>query len=371
MDLASSTIKNVEALLAPISAEHPAGSDIRNDKSTTSPYQIIKAARNMARAAERNNMFDGVRNEADQHWRKILECAPDILMFHSKDLEIACWYTEALVRIHGFQGLRDGFTLIRELISQYWESLFPLPDEDGLETRTACLSGLNGEGNDGVLISPICSAFITEDISPGPFNFWQYQQALEFEKIVDEDTRAKKISKNGFSIEDIERTVNESSETFFINIRDNLSASIDEYQEISRLLEMHCAPQDAPPTSNIINSLTGCLGAICHLGKYKLPIENNPESVESNEKSTENINTLATATAKNSTLSRELAFKQLLEISEFFRTTEPHSPVSYMLEKAVKWGNLPLHELILELIPDSTSREHYGSLTGVKTNDEH
>jgi len=45
MDLASSTIKNVEALLAPISAEHPAGSDIRNDKSTTSPYQIIKEIR--------------------------------------------------------------------------------------------------------------------------------------------------------------------------------------------------------------------------------------------------------------------------------------------------------------------------------------
>ena len=371
MDLASPAIENVDALLVPVSAAHPAGIDIRNDRSATSPYQIIKDARNMARAAERNNLFDGKRNEADQHWRKVLDCAPNILISHGKDLEIACWYTEALIRTHGFQGLCDGFTLIRKLISQYWESLFPLPDEDGLETRTACLSGLNGEGNDGVLISPIRSVLLSEDISPGPFNFWQYQQALEVNKIVDEGTRTKKISQNGFSVEDIERAVNESSDTFFINIHDNLSASITEYQEISRLLEKHCALQELPPTSNIINTLTECLGTICHIGRYKLPADIDPESLESSENPSAKINTLTTAASQNSTLSREIAFKQLLEISNFFRTTEPHSPVSYMLEKAVRWGNLPLHELILELIPDSSSRDHYGSLTGVNTNDKH
>lgn len=364
--MASPATIDINALLEPISEDSPAGSNIRDDSSPASPYQTIKDARNSARAAERNNMFDGNNNEADQHWRKIFDLAPEILKSNSKDLEIASWYTEALVRIHGFRGLRDGFTLIRELISQYWEPLFPMPDEDGLETRTACLSGLNGEGSDGVLIAPIRSVLITEDLSSGPFNFWQYQQALDIQKIIDEEARASKISKNGFSLDDIERAVNESSDTFFIDLRDDLSTSIDEYREISRLLDEHCGPHEAPPTSNIINTLSDCLGAIKHLGQYKLPEESNPESHEAGEGAVESTS----ATANDNAQTREQAFRQMLEISEFFRKTEPHSPISYLLEKAVKWGKMPLNELIHELIPDSSSRDHYGSLTGVNTNND-
>ena len=73
---------------------------------------------------------------------------------------------------------------------------------------------------------------------------------------------------------------------------------------------------------------------------------------------------------KMSENARKDAFRQLSEISEFFRKTEPHSPISYVLEKAVKWGDMGLAELVRELIPDSSSREYFGSLTGVKTDDE-
>lgn len=370
--MASSVTIDIDKLLKPISEESPAGSDIREDRSPTSPYQTIKGARNAARAAERNNLFDSNNNEADQHWRTIVELAPDILASHGKDLEIACWYTEALVRMYGFQGLRDGFTLIRGLISQYWDPLFPLPDEDGLETRVACLSGLNGEGSDGVLITPIRSVCITEDIPPGPFNFWQYQQALEIEKIIDEEARASKAAKNGFSVADVERAVNESDDTFFINLRDNLRDSIDIYRETNQLLDELCGPHDAPPTSNILNTLSECLGIINHLGQFKLPSENEDKPVtgDNSPTSTGNSGSGAKPAAANNGLTREQAFQQLINIAEFFRKTEPHSPISYMLEKTVKWGKMPLSELMNELIPDSSSRDHYSSLTGVNTDND-
>ncbi|MFV9616772.1 MAG: ImpA family type VI secretion system protein, partial [Gammaproteobacteria bacterium] len=69
--------------------------------------------------------------------------------------------------------------------------------------------------------------------------------------------------------------------------------------------------------------------------------------------------------------SRADAFKKLTEISEFFRKTEPHSPISYILERAVKWGDMSLNDLIKELIPDSSARDTYGSLTGIKTDDDY
>ena len=63
-------------------------------------------------------MFAKENSEANDHWRKVAELAPDILKNQAKDLEIASWLTESLVRRYGFQGLRDGFKLIHGLIEQ-------------------------------------------------------------------------------------------------------------------------------------------------------------------------------------------------------------------------------------------------------------
>lgn len=369
--MASEEIIQMDSLLQPISEDNPVGDDIREDSSQTSLYYSIKDARSAARAAERNNMFDGNNSEADEQWRKILELAPDILQNHAKDLEIASWYTEALIRRFGFQGLRDGFKLMHGLIEQYWDTLYPLPDEDGVETRVASLSGLNGEGAEGVLIAPIRSVEITQGSEPGPFSYWKYQQALEIEKIIDETAKAEKASKLGFSTDDVDRAVTDSSESFYVNIRDDINEAMTTYRELSRLLDEYCGIENSPPTSNIINTLDDCLGAINHIGKYKMPSEDEDE--ESVDAQTGDSSAAGGASTKltGPIQSRSDAFKKLMEISDFFRKTEPHSPISYILERAVKWGDMPLDDLMKELIPDSSARGFYSSLTGVKTEDDY
>lgn len=368
--MASTALVDINSLLEPISEDNPVGSDIRDDPSPSSPYYAIKDARNSARAAERNSMFDGGSNEADDNWRKVLQLAPEILKDNAKDLEIATWYTEALIRRHGFQGLRTGFAVIRQLIEQYWDNLYPLPDEDGIETRVSSLTGLNGEGAEGILIAPIRNAYITEDEHPGPFNFWQYQQALDIDKIVDEEIRAEKAGKLGFTMEDIENTVTKSSDTFYIDLREDLNTCLEDYREISRLLDEYCGINDAPPTSNIINTLVETLGVINFIAKYKFPVESvGEESEDMDTSSTEAAPSGQTMTGGAIT-SRAEAFRHLSTISEFFRKTEPHSPISYVLDKTVKWGDMSLSQLMQELIPDSSSREYYASLTGIKADDE-
>ena len=365
--MTAAEIIDIDGLIAPVSEDTPSGSDVREDSSPNSPYYQIKDARNAARAAERNNLFEGNNSEADASWRSVAEKAPDILQNHSKDLEIACWYTEALVRRHGFQGLQDGFILIRHLLEDYWDALYPMPDEDGIETRVAPLTGLNGQGADGVLIVPIRNVSITAGEDPGPYSFWQYQQALDVQKISDESTKTKKQAAMGFSIDDIEKSVNASSPEFFITSSDAVSTCIEEYRRIGQLLDEHCGTYDAPPISNIVGVLEECLGAIKHLGKDKLPSESEADIQTEGEQTTTDGNSApAAATAGGPVQNRDGAFRQLLDIAEFFRKTEPHSPVSYLLEKTVQWGRMPLNELIGELIPDTSSREHYSSLTGVK-----
>src|SRR5690606_36453569 len=118
-----------------------AGIDARLDPSPNSIYQQIKTARNAARSAERSSLFGEPSQEAADHWRTVFELSPDFIAHTGKDLEVACWLTEALVRRDGFRGLRTAFELLLGLIDQHWNTLYPLPDEDGLETRVAPLAG--------------------------------------------------------------------------------------------------------------------------------------------------------------------------------------------------------------------------------------
>jgi type VI secretion system protein ImpA len=365
--MASPDIIDFDKLLAPIEGDSPAGSDMRQDVSPLSKYQAIKTARSAARAAERKGMHDGDSTEADEYWRKIIILAPDILTTQSKDLEIASWLTEALIRRHGFQGLRDAFKLIEGLIVNFWDGIHPLPDEDGMDTRTASLAGLNGEDGEGVLIAPIRKVPITEGHTS--YSFWQYQQALDINRSASEDIRLSKMEKLGFSLEDIEKAVNESSSDFYVNLLDDVVQAINAYTNVSAQLVQRCNSNEVPPTRKIIAILEECRGAINHIGKHKLPVPITETIQEPDSASATGVPQAKTAVTSGTINSREAAFAQLREIAKYFRTAEPHSPVSYVIEKAVKWGNMPLNELMIELISDPSSRKHYSELTGVASED--
>lgn len=362
----SPQVIDIGSLVAPISGENAVGVDLRKDTSPHSLYSRIRDARKAARAAERTNLFEEKKsNEAEEQWRVVLELVPQVLKEKTKDLEIACWFTEALVRKAGFQGLRDGFIVIRQLIESFWDNIYPLPDDDGIETRIAALTGLNGEGAEGVLIAPIRTSFITESGPDGrPFGYWQYKQALEAQRISSEQGRAEQIAKNEFTLDDIHKAVEQSSQEFYINLRDDVQEALNEYKRIGQLLNERCGPQHSPPTSNIINILTDTLGSILHLAKDKLPL---PETVDG---AVPGADAASAGPAGGPIKTRAEALKQLGYISQFFRRTEPHSPLSYIIEKAVRWGDMSLGELMKELIPDSNSRSTYSSLTGVTTNEE-
>lgn len=50
--------------------------------------------------------------------------------------------------------------------------------------------------------------------------------------------------------------------------------------------------------------------------------------------------------------SRTQALLQLRMVADFFRRTEPHSPVAYLADKAASWGDMPLHVWLRAVIKD-------------------
>lgn len=376
----SSRSTDIAALLNPISDEAPCGRDLREGSSPTSNFQMLKLARSTARSAERSNIYsddgqqaDDTRRKIDESWRKIIDLAPKILRSEAKDLEVGCWYLEALVRRDGIAGLRDGFELIEGLIEQYWYNLFPMPDEYGMETRVGSLKGLNGEGgSDGALLAPIRNSIITNSGQHRAFSFWEYQSASDTSRILDDKARDKEFARKGYTLQNIEAAVRDSSSEFLTQLFNDLTAALECFNRFNDKLYQLCGSNEAPPSSAITNLLKDCITAITYLGGNKIVTEtsavDDTHYAASEPSPGDNASSSASPAqaAPRALGSREQAFKQMTEIADFFRKSEPHSPVSYLLEKAVRWGNMPLHELMQELISDETTRNRFSELTGVK-----
>ena len=96
----------------PISENQPAGEDIRSDV-----------------------LFDGLSTEIAKlsspssisgiDWQKVLTQSRDILDRHSKDLLVCSYLCVALLRMQGLKGLAVGIHIYHDLLTTYWETLFP------------------------------------------------------------------------------------------------------------------------------------------------------------------------------------------------------------------------------------------------------
>lgn len=367
-NLASPPILDVERLLAPIPGDSPAGRDLRGDDSPTSPYYAIKDARNAARTVERQALLDPTV-EATPDWSPVLKLAPDLLATKSKDLEIVAWFVEALVRKHGFAGLRDGFRLARELCTRYWDSLHPMPDEEGVATRVAPLTGLNGDDAEGTLVAPIRAVPLTDPSGAARIGVWEYEKAVELEKLADPDERQRRLDAGAITMREVEAAVKSSGAAFYRSLAADLAAAREELAALGAVLDEKCGAS-APPSSNLRAAFEKVEDTLRFVAKDYLaaPAAEGAGSAAAAAGGT------AGATAggggpggpRGPLASREDAFRQLESVAEFFRRTEPHSPLSYSLEQAIRWGRMSLPDLLAEVVPDEAARYMMFRLTGIK-----
>src|SRR5580704_13583913 len=130
---------DVETLLAPAEGEARAGVDLRQNVSPQSLYYRLRDARAEARAVERQIESEGSDGSAGawpQQWRDVRKFAAEALG-QAKDLEVASWLIEALLRDSGLAGFTASVNLMTGLVEGFWDELYPLPDDEGIATRVA------------------------------------------------------------------------------------------------------------------------------------------------------------------------------------------------------------------------------------------
>lgn len=371
-------IFDLETLLGDISPEAPCGDDTREDSSPHSPYYNLKDLRGQARALERQVFADEEPLQVLQ-WKQLAQEIPVVLSERSKDLEFVAWYIESLCREHGFSGLAQGFDLARHCLERHWDQLHPQPDEEGMATRIAPLVGLNGVDGEGTLIQPILSIPLFFSPALGAYAAWHAEQAAEVRRL-GEDKAQNRIKTGAASPDDLAQAVGETPLETLLETHEAIEMAQAAFAALSDTMDkvMDGEPQ---PTTSIRKALDRCKAVLMHNAGERIAkalTQAETESAAANEDKISdpdavddggNVSKTALDPVQVAIQSRNQALDQLRRLSDFFRHTEPHSPVSYAISQAVRWSELSLPELMQELIADNGAREGFCRVTGVPSPD--
>lgn len=349
--MATPSVLDLERLLQPLAEPASSPDDCR---------AAVRAARDAARTAEKQYLeferygppFEGAPVPQPPDWEGVIEQAVDALAQDSKDLWIVAWLIEALTRTHGFPGLRDGLRLARELIEQYWDELEPRPDEeDGIDRTVQMLANLNGT----VLVEPI--------------------NAVPLTLTEDQDQVLTSGTFRDLQPADRESLAASTPSEFFEPLVADLEAAAQELTQLCEILDEKCGTDEsgyslAPPSSEIRSALDECRARALSLYAQRLP---KPLVEQHNDEEAADSPIIAETRQLPTTgqliRTREEAFRVLESVADFFRRTEPHSPIADKLEQTVRWGRMPWQDLMTELIPDDTLRQEIFRRVGLHGHD--
>lgn len=356
LQMASQDLIDFARVLAPLSETEPCGVDLRWD----TVYDELRAARQQGD----RSAFEG-ETSAGPNWNLVVERATELLAERSKDLMIAGWLTEALLHLHGFAGVRDGLRVVNGLIENFWDHLYPRPDEDDWEPRIAPLVWLT-EPDRGARLGNLFRDVALAPNNSGDgevysYNYWEARNPKGAGD--DERAQATRKAEAARKAKQFDDAAAAAPRDFYLGLNEWLQSCQAEVARLDAALDQRLG-RDAPGTTSVRESLAKCQDLVRRIMRNRGigddPAD-GPEAVEATA-APENGSAAATGPLK----SRADAFRRLEEVAEFLRRTEPQSPVPYLIERAVAWGQMPFDQLLREMIKDTSTRGQVVELLGIK-----
>jgi type VI secretion system protein ImpA len=268
-------IFNLDAILAPIPGENPAGDNLRY----TTLYDEIKEARR----EEDPLLMEPSKGDAKKaDWDKVIELSAEALIKKTKDLQLAAWLTEALIKTEGFSGLYNGLKIFSGFINDYWGHVYPLIEDGDLDFRIGPIDFLNEK-----LSSVIKQVPITDPANTPGYSWltWQEADQVGYEadtrnQYGDVDDKKKKyrdelIADGKLKAEDFDAAVERTSTAYFKSLAETLSLCNEAFLAFDQALD-NMFGKDAPRVAEIKEAIRDCEQLVKNLKQKKSP-EPEPE----------------------------------------------------------------------------------------------
>lgn len=355
------TTIDLEALLAPIPGENPAGESLRY----AGLYDEIREAR---RSDDDLPQGEWKRELKVADWDEVKSLATDALAQKTKDIQVAAWLTEALIKLHGLAGMSDGLQLLTGLLQQYWDSAYPEVEDDDLDARANSLAWLDRQAAIALQDVEMSGAQGMEN-----YTFLQFRKTRlpeEFGRISqtspDEAARMREAAEKG--AEEWGRMVQATPRRFYEEAFTRVENCAQDLQSLDRCMDDKFGRQ-TPGLSELKKSLEEIQDVLTKIVKEKRLAE--PGEVAASPALAVSVGAPVAASsgvhAGKAVENREQALARLAEVADFFHRTEPHSPVSYLVNRAVKWGRMPLEKWLEDVIKDSSVLDQLQEMLGLKT----
>lgn len=342
------------ALLAPIAEDNPAGEDLSREApllhreiNTLLPTGVPTSPE--ARSQRKQDALDALL--------RIREA----LQQRSKDLGLATPMVRALLRVYGFNGLRLGLQLLRELHERYWPSLFPAPltgippitadstDEDlvnrelrALKMRRVLVGQCEYALRTEVKAVAICPAL---DSDAGDYTLYRWEVAHQPDAVVPLDHLQKAAARRPRS--------------HYEELHSAISACIDECGRLTKTVApLYGRPEvpsisqafEPPSFAPLRESLRQCAAILAQLvaqapqpaGESALAGATGDTGPQQKPGSAANGRFAELCQPRQvAVANREAALALLAHAARFLHQVEPLSPIPYFVAKAVNWGALP------------------------------
>ena len=362
----------LETLLQPISDDQPCGSDY----SFSNDFHAIKKAK--IADDPLLDQGDWVAEPKQADWGFVQQKASELLRDQTKDIRLYGWLLEAWTNNYGFEGVAKGLELLQRSLETYWLPLHPEIEDEDLDQRLGLLQGITNQ-----VPALIKSVNIVNGHSPYSLS--------DYEGLLHQQNQRRKQSQED---DDFDQPVNVMEQ--FEHALFNTSKSI-QYQSYQQFVELLKHWQNLKETLDRLMGLDAPTFAaidsqieMIHISLkklYKAEAFGSPQLAETTTATFVESNVSNSLPqyeqppmqvlqqqhtqqfqpqVQNHLQNREQAMKVLQEIADYFQVNEPHSPVSYMLQKTIKWSQMPLHEWLTQVIKNENPLEAVQELLGVQ-----
>ncbi|SDK20189.1 type VI secretion system protein TssA [Pseudomonas indica] len=353
---------SLDDLLQPLSDAAPCGTNPRYDAD----YDRLREARREDDASLPTGVWQAEIKRGD--WPLVEQLASDLLLKRSKDLMIAAWLGEAWLHRRGLEGLEQALLLLVGLCERYPDDLHPQAEEGDQSWRATPLDWLYRRYAE-ILHTRLRLFEITSD-EFGSYTLNDWQQ-LQHRQVLSGDNKAAKADAEAarHAQQKLDERVRAAPLAYFQRCRANLESATHSLQRLEAWSDTHLGDSSptCSPLRDVIVQLTALMEEFIamHPQPSILPVvTEQPENTEAGTQQSGVVIPAAPMVLATPS-SREDAYRQLMLIADYLAKTEPHSPVPYLIKRAVEWGNKPLSELLGELITADSESRRVWALLGV------
>ena len=335
--MASPPLLPFEDLIAPIPGDEPAGESV--PFSVRQKLEEHRKEINPADFAEDDPLRPAEPKRAN--WPSIIDLAKETLTSTSKDMLVAARLTEALVKEHGFAGARDGLHLLRLLTEECWDRVNPIIEDGDVEVRAGAFNWLD-DPDRGARFPNTLRAVPLVSIEGEGYGWQQWKLLQE--------------GRGPLTAETFDRAIQVTPREQCQAQVDDLAEGLQELEQLGNSLTEKMN-STAPSLLALRKALTECHTLAQQILERKGPaLDQMPELPEETAEETSQNGAAAPARDRESVpramRTRADIYRQLSEAANLLQQIEPHSPIPYLIQRAVALGMLPFPKLMRELIRD-------------------